>query len=104
MTPLQRHLPREEMIANGWMDENGKVSDIFKNPEQGAATTIWAACSPDLVGRGGVYCEDCEIASPTDPASPTARYSGVNPHAIDGAAAAKLWAVSAELTAVDAFA
>mgnify|MGYP002343987205 CR=1 FL=1 len=30
MTPLQRHLPREEMIAMGWMDEAGKVRDGFK--------------------------------------------------------------------------
>src|SRR3954471_19270339 len=39
MTPLQRHLAREEMIAAGWMDDEGNVHDGFKTPEQGAATS-----------------------------------------------------------------
>jgi NAD(P)-dependent dehydrogenase (short-subunit alcohol dehydrogenase family) len=103
MTPLQRHLPREEMIAFGWMDETGKVNPIFKNPEQGAATTVWAATSGLLEGRGGVYCEDCNIASPTAPDSSQARYTGVDSHATDPEAARRLWALSAELTGVDAF-
>ncbi len=38
------------------------------------------------------------------PDSPTARIEGVDAHAIDPDAAARLWAVSAELTGVDAFA
>src|SRR4051812_13678705 len=104
MTPLQRHLPREEMIAAGWMDEDGHVDERFKTPEQGASTATWAATSPALDGLGGVYCEDCDIAEPTVPGSPTARIRGVDAHAIDPATAARLWAVSAELTGVDAFA
>lgn len=103
LTPLQRHLPREEMIAFGWIDEDGTVNAIFKNPEQGAATSVWAACAPLLDGHGGVYCEDCEVASPTDPSDETARYKGVNPHAIDPEEAEKLWALSAEMTGVNAF-
>jgi NAD(P)-dependent dehydrogenase (short-subunit alcohol dehydrogenase family) len=43
MTPLQRHLDREEMIAFGWMDEAGNVDERFKTPEQGASTPTWAA-------------------------------------------------------------
>jgi len=104
MTPLQRHLPREEMIASGWMDENGVVNERFKSTEQGAATTVWAATSPALDGMGGVYCEDCDIAAPTVPGSPEARVSGVNAHAIDRDVAARLWTLSAELTGVNAFA
>ncbi|MCU1406500.1 MAG: family NAD(P)-dependent oxidoreductase [Glaciihabitans sp.] len=104
MTPLQRHLGREEMIASGWMDEAGNVNSRFKSVEQGAATTVWAATSPQLAGKGGVYCEDCDIAEVTVPGSPTERISGVNAHAIDREAAARLWAVSAELTGVNAFA
>ena len=38
----------------------------FKTPEQGAATATWCATSPQLDGMGGVYCEDCDIAAPTD--------------------------------------
>jgi NAD(P)-dependent dehydrogenase (short-subunit alcohol dehydrogenase family) len=104
MTPLQRHLSREEMIASGWMDEDGNVDDRFKTPEQGASTSTWAATAPALAGMGGVYCENCDIAEPTVIGSPTARLAGVDAHAIDPDDAARLWAVSAQLTGVDAFA
>ncbi|MDP9935349.1 NAD(P)-dependent dehydrogenase (short-subunit alcohol dehydrogenase family) [Paenarthrobacter nicotinovorans] len=104
MTELQRHLPKEEMVAAGWMDAAGNVREVFKTPEQGAATSVWAATSPALNGMGGVYCEDCDIAKPTDKESPLARYQGVDAHAVDKEDAARLWALSAELTGVNAFA
>ncbi|KJC64332.1 SDR family NAD(P)-dependent oxidoreductase [Agreia bicolorata] len=104
MTELQRHLPREEMIASGWITEDGTVNERFKTPAQGAATSTWAATSPQLEGMGGVYCEDCDIAEPTVAGSPTARFAGVDAHAIDREDAARLWALSAELTGVNAFA
>lgn len=102
LTPLQRHLPKEEMVALGWIDEEGNaLSASLKTPEQGAATQVWAATSPQLDGMGGVYCEDCDIAEPTtEPDAP----SGVRPYATDPGQAARLWALSAELTGVDAFA
>lgn len=103
MTELQRHLPREEMIASGWMDEQGNVDARFKSPAQGAATSVWAATSPALEGMGGVYCEDCDIAEPTVPGSPEARIRGVDAHAVDRDDAARLWALSAELTGINAF-
>lgn len=103
MTELQRHLPREEMVAAGWMTADGAVNERFKTPEQGAATSTWAATSPMLAGMGGVYCEDCDIAEPTIPGSPEARTSGVDAHAIDPEAASQLWAYSAEVTRVNAF-
>jgi len=103
LTPLQRHLPREEMMALGWVDADGELLvSGFKSTEQGAATEVWAATSPALAGLGGVFCEDCDIAVPvTDAVSPA---SGVADHATDPAEAARLWALSAELTGVDAFA
>ncbi|MEU8362403.1 SDR family NAD(P)-dependent oxidoreductase [Nonomuraea sp. NPDC048882] len=102
LTPLQRHLPKEEMVALGWIDEEGNALPAsLKTPEQGAATQVWAATSPQLDGMGGVYCEDCDIAEPTtEPDAP----SGVRPYATDPGQAARLWALSAELTGVDAFA
>lgn len=102
MTDLQRHLPQDEMIAMGWMDEAGKLNEQFKTPEQGASTSIFAATSPLLEGKGGVYCEDADIAAMEDPDSPTGRFFGVKPYAIDGDNAARLWALSADLTGVDA--
>jgi NAD(P)-dependent dehydrogenase (short-subunit alcohol dehydrogenase family) len=97
-TPLQRHLPKEEMIAMGWLGEDGEPSELakagFKSPEQGASTTLWAATSPKLIGISGVYCEDADIAALTDPGSPMARYMGVDPHACDDDAAERLWSLS----------
>ncbi|MEO0899697.1 MAG: oxidoreductase [Bacteroidota bacterium] len=100
-TPLQRHLPQEEMIALGWLDQDGNPSELakqgFKTPEEGCSTTLWAATSELLEGVSGVYCEDCNIANPTDLESPMARYIGVNEHVCDDEAAEKLWALSEEL-------
>lgn len=101
MTPLQRYLPKEEMIAAGWMDADGNVNERFKTVEQGAATETWAATSPQLNGKGGLYCEDCDVAQLTQPG--TSRTSGVDPHAVDPDAAKKLWQVSVEHTGLDAF-
>jgi hypothetical protein len=74
----------------------------FKTPEQGAATTVWAATSPQLDGEGGVYCADCDIADVVE--SIQAGGGGVMAHAVDPDSAARLWEVSAALTGVDAFA
>lgn len=105
LTPLQRHIPTDEQVALGWIDADGRPANArFKTPEQGASTTVWAATSPRLDGMGGVYCEDCDIAAPTDPDAPDARLHGLDPHAFDRDAAARLWEVSAALTGVDAFA
>lgn len=92
MTPLQRHLPIDEQRAMGWIDENGKVRDGFKTPEQGASTSVWAAVGDELEGAGGLYLENCAQAVPY---TPETRFVGVKAeHALDPAAAARLWAVS----------
>lgn len=102
-TPLQRHLPKEEMVALGWIDEDGEPTELakngFKTPEQGCSTTLWAATSAALEGKPGVYCEDCDIAAPTEPDSAHARYRGVNEHAADNEAAERLWEISEQLLA-----
>ncbi|SDD08447.1 SDR family NAD(P)-dependent oxidoreductase [Glycomyces harbinensis] len=98
LTPLQRHIPEAEQREMGWMDEDGNPPDYFKNTEQGAATQTWAATSPQLDGLGGVYLEDCEIAEVS------AEGPGVRAYAVDAAEAERLWAYSAELTGVSAFA
>jgi NAD(P)-dependent dehydrogenase (short-subunit alcohol dehydrogenase family) len=101
-TPLQRHLTEEEMMAAGWIDEQGNlIAAGFKTPEQGAATQVWAATSPQLAGMGGVYCEDCDIAELTPADDTTA--GGVREYAVNPDEAARLWQLSAELTRIDAF-
>jgi NAD(P)-dependent dehydrogenase (short-subunit alcohol dehydrogenase family) len=80
-TPLQRHLTIAEMTEAGWLDAGGEPAPgLFRTPEQGAATPVWAATAAT---RGGAYCADC---------SETEAY----PH--DDAEAARLWQYSAELT------
>lgn len=99
LTPLQRYLTREEMVAAGWIDENGVLADMtFKTPEQGAATQVWAATSPQLDGMGGLYCEDCEVAEIA--ADGDKSFRGVCRYAVDPEQAERLWNLSADLTGV----
>jgi NAD(P)-dependent dehydrogenase (short-subunit alcohol dehydrogenase family) len=102
-TPLQRHLTTDEQVMLGWINPDGSPSEMakrgFKTPEQGCSTSLWAATSALLAGKPGVYCEDCEVAVPTDPASPMARYSGCDAHICDDEGAERLWAMSEAMLA-----
>ncbi|SEP72170.1 NAD(P)-dependent dehydrogenase, short-chain alcohol dehydrogenase family [Streptomyces sp. yr375] len=102
LTPLQRHMAKAEMVERGWIDEDGNAlnPEGFKTPEQGAATQVWAATSPQLAGMGGVYLEDCDIAEPVTDGD---QRTGVEAWATDPEQAARLWELSAELTGVNAF-
>lgn len=99
-TPLQRHLPKEEQVAMGWLDPDGTPSEMaqanFKTPDQGCATTLWCATSPRLAGRSGVYCEDCDISGPVDEMP---GWAGVADHAADDDSAERLWAISETMLA-----
>lgn len=106
LTPLGRHLQAEDLSTVMVEDEKGElVLPRFKTPEQGAATSIWAATSTDVLAFGGRYLEDVALAPtfsegdvrPSDAV-------GVKGYAQDPTSAARLWAWSAELTGVDAFA
>lgn len=98
MTDLQRYMPEEEKRAMGWIDEHGNINERFKTPSQGAATSVWCATNAQLDGKGGVYCEDCDVAVavPADDKG----FSGVRPWAIDQALADKLWTLSERMTGV----
>jgi hypothetical protein len=69
----------------------------MKTPEQGAATSVWCATSPQLEGLGGVYCTDCEIARAL-PSDDSTELHGVRPRATDPVAAERLWRLSERLT------
>lgn len=89
LTDLQRHLSRAEMVRLGWVDEDGEpVNDDFKTPEQGAATSVWAATDPALYGAGGRYLADCAEA---EPAPEDGRRTGVKDYAVDPLSAEALW-------------
>ena len=93
-TPLQRHLQQEEMVAMGWINADGSLSDLakagFKSPTQGASTSLWAATSSQLDNKGGLYCENCDVANLAG-GSPEERYFGVRDWAVDPSEAEKLW-------------
>jgi hypothetical protein len=93
MTPLQRHMAVEEMMAMGWTDSEGNISEqakaMFKTTTQGCSTTLWCATSPALDDRGGVYCQDCDIANlATEDSAP---FFDVAPWAADDDSAIRLW-------------
>ncbi|GGN54113.1 oxidoreductase [Novosphingobium indicum] len=97
--PLARHLSDEEIRQFGAVNTDGSAvvdpSRDFKSPHQGAATSIWCATSPDLLGIGGVYCEDCDIAAIV--ADGQLGGPGVRPFAVDPGVAEDLWLASARL-------
>ncbi|MCV2462701.1 SDR family NAD(P)-dependent oxidoreductase [Streptomyces sp. ICN988] len=98
ITGLQREMTLQEQIDRGWVDEHGNVIGAdFKTPSQGAATGLWAATSPLLDGRGGLYLEDCDIARVSVPGT-AMDDGGVRAYAIDSAEAARLWELSVAVT------
>ena len=102
ITSLQRDLPAAEQIDLGWIDQTGTViGEDFKTPDQGAATGLWGATSPLLDGRGGLYLEDCDIASVARPAG-SMDDGGVQPYALDVDAAERLWQLTSAITATRA--
>jgi hypothetical protein len=83
------------------LDEDGNIVGDWKTVEQGAATQVWAATSPQLADMGGVYLEDCDVAERTTTSD---AMSGVRDHAVDREQATRLWQLSTTLTGENAFA
>jgi NAD(P)-dependent dehydrogenase (short-subunit alcohol dehydrogenase family) len=102
VTPLARHMSQSRLREMGAVDAEGRAvidpAADRKTVEQGAATSVWCAVSPQLEGRGGVYCENSDIAEAVTAEDP--RRVGVKPWAIDPGAARRLWTVSEALTGV----
>jgi NAD(P)-dependent dehydrogenase (short-subunit alcohol dehydrogenase family) len=111
-TNLSAWAAPETLRAMKLIDDDGRpVIDPYagkKTVRQGASTSVWCAISPQLAGVGGVYCLDNNIAPVAQERDHDANRhgtseippAGVSPHAIDPAAAARLWSVSEELTGV----
>ncbi len=89
-TPLQRHWSAEQRAAAEAQAAQAEASGAFrmKTPEQGAATSVLLATSPELTSIGGRYFEDCREAAIVD------RFDGIHgvrPYALDPEAARRLW-------------
>ena len=93
-TNLQRHVGGEDYINR--LRHQGGWSIELKTPEQGAATSVLLAASPQLEGIGGRYFEDCHEAEIVDERTGP---EGVARYAVDPANAERLWNVSEELLA-----
>jgi NAD(P)-dependent dehydrogenase (short-subunit alcohol dehydrogenase family) len=99
LTDLVRYLTDDELMAWGIFRVEGVLkapSSGYKSLAQGAATTMWCSLSPQLAGKGGVYCEDCDIAELVPNDSPA--LSGVRHWAVDRPTAKALWDLSEQLT------
>ena len=96
ITNLQKHIPMEERIALGWYHEDGSLMDRFKNVEQGASTTVYAALAPELDHHGGEYLEDCAISKGLNLEK---TFWGMGPHSLDMEGAERLWKLSEQMVA-----
>ena len=101
LTPLQRHLPNEEMMALGWIDADGnlskQVATLFKSTTQGCSTTLWAATSDAIADTGGLYCEDCDVSNLATEDSPM--FCDVAPWAASEEGAMRLWELTEKMLA-----
>jgi NAD(P)-dependent dehydrogenase (short-subunit alcohol dehydrogenase family) len=96
-TELQRHVGGAEYMQRA-AERFRRAGRTLKTVEQGAATSVLLATSPQLEGIGGRYFEDCNEASVIHRRNETT-ISGVAPYALDPDNARRLWEVSLELVA-----
>ena len=99
MTNLQRHMNKDEWISRGWADKDGKILFKCKTVEAGAATSVWAAVSPDLETKGGLYLENCQVSRQEDKGASEIfkNMFGYMSYTVDEASADKLWTLTEDL-------
>lgn len=91
MTELSRHMEPADMEAI--IGDRDPSELKFKTVEQGSATSVWAATTPDLEGHGGIYLENCQIAEPAMPEGD----AGIESYAVDPDIADALWRQSEDM-------
>jgi NAD(P)-dependent dehydrogenase (short-subunit alcohol dehydrogenase family) len=100
-TGLNRHLGPDAVAAVQASAPYAQALDSstgrYKTVEQGAATSVLVATSPQLDGIGGRYFEDCNQARLLDPDSPETTIYGVADYALDPINANRLWELSLQL-------
>jgi NAD(P)-dependent dehydrogenase (short-subunit alcohol dehydrogenase family) len=96
-TELQRHVGGAEYMEEA-AERFRQAGSALKTVEQGAATSVLLATSPQLEGIGGRYFEDCNEA-PVIHRRGEAGLGGVAPYALDRDNAERLWEVSLGLIA-----
>jgi NAD(P)-dependent dehydrogenase (short-subunit alcohol dehydrogenase family) len=93
-TALARHMSADDLAAFG--ETTSLALPPVKTVEQGAATSVLLAASPDVEGVTGRYYEDCaEARQVSERGDHTA---GVAPYVLDLDNAERLWQISIALT------
>ncbi|KAG7405400.1 putative oxidoreductase [Fusarium oxysporum f. sp. rapae] len=87
LTELPRYIPPEHLQA---LVSSDTAKKMIKSPEQGAATTVWAAIGKQWENAGGRYLENCEEAPPAKQIDPQFG-KGYAPHAYDPERETRLW-------------
>lgn len=97
MTELARHLPVSQVQA---IISNDIAKNLLKSPEQGAATTVWAAIGKQWENAGGRYLADCE--EPPLSENPNSHFGkGYVAHAYDPEREARLWKDSLKIVGLE---
>ena len=100
-TELAREASLKLLQKMGFCDSEGvllpEVAASLKTIPQGAATIVWCASSEQLANIGGVYCEDCDIASLNDG---TEMGNGVMVNSLNKADSSRLWTWSEGMTGI----
>lgn len=95
LTPLARYLPAE---ASTGLKDIPEVYRVLMSPQQGAATSVWAAVARELEDRGGMYLDEVAEAQLTEPEP--FHLPGYASQAFDPLSEKKLWEVSSQLTGI----
>jgi hypothetical protein len=92
-TALGQHLPAE--VLQGMLQDQELLRHLKSIP-QGAATTVWAAVSKGLEGKGGLYLSDCSVAEgdDADQCPFSVKYAS---HAYNADEEARLWKDSLQM-------
>ncbi|KAL3479384.1 hypothetical protein BJX99DRAFT_268335 [Aspergillus californicus] len=94
---LQKHVT-EEMRA--YFASIPGLKENWKSPEQGAATTVWAALARELEGRGGTFLENCRVIGPLGDGAGVLE-PGFAPWVYDRGKAERLYDLSLRLVGLD---
>ena len=95
LSGLQRYHGEEMKRRIGFILPDGSANPALKTLAQAAATTVWAATTPQLAARGGLVLEDCAEALPVG--SETHSWSGFDARVADPETARLLWEQSLNL-------
>ena len=96
---MAEQLPQLDILINNAGITACPLARVGPGWESQFGVTTWPLRPYTGAASPAAGCEDCDIAEPTDPASPTARFRGVDDHASSDESAERLWAVSEDLLA-----